>query len=59
MAERAQQKKPASSGKRTKAHAPRKAATPPAPKLTPPPQAAVMQAAFDLSRQLSLEVREE
>jgi two-component system NtrC family sensor kinase len=43
---------------------PAKRTTPPrAPKkpsrLVPPPQADVMQAAFDLSRQLSLEVREE
>lgn len=39
--------------------APRRASKPKAPKLTPPTREAAMQAAFDLSRQLSLEVREE
>ncbi|HEX4462850.1 MAG TPA: ATP-binding protein [Polyangia bacterium] len=44
----------ASAAPRTPARAPKKPS-----RLVPPPQADVMQAAFDLSRQLSLEVREE
>jgi len=54
MAERAPQKaRAAKRASKPKAKSARKA------KLTPPSQQAVMQAAFDLSRHLSLEVREE
>ncbi|MCA1664874.1 MAG: hypothetical protein LC659_11480, partial [Myxococcales bacterium] len=53
MAERASQKARAAKRAVKKTAKPRKA------KLKPPTQEAAMQAAFDLSRQLSLEVREE
>jgi signal transduction histidine kinase len=62
MAERAPRpraaKKAAAAPKRA-AKPKKKGAKPKQPRLSPPSHAAVMQAAFDLSRQLSLEVREE
>jgi len=58
MAERAPQKTKAAK-RATKAAPKPKAKTPRKAKLQPPAQEAVMQAAFELSRHLSLEVREE
>jgi two-component system NtrC family sensor kinase len=58
MADRARKK--AAASKRVQKKKPRaKKVVAPAPRLAPPTQAAAMSAALDLSRQLSLEVREE
>src|SRR5439155_4849844 len=58
MGERAPRTRPKAKGAAPKRAAAKKAKRAPA-RLRPPPHEAVMQAAFDLSRQLSLEVREE
>src|SRR5437762_13972670 len=58
MGERAPRTRHAGKGAK-RAAKPKRAAKAKAQRLRPPSHEAVMQAAFDLSRQLSLEVREE